>query len=150
MLSCTYKQKDYVFHTWINILSLQNKSKISKFWKRINQELNAPRVFIYSLLLQVDHKNLFYTPSFYYVAPLLPLKLHSRVTWLFSKLIQVECGMIGSDVPCFEKVSKWLCIKYGTSWKVKTMCYRYECLSSKGPRRTYARALSGEAVLVMH
>jgi len=32
------------------------------------------------------------------------------VTWLFSKLILVECGIIGSDVPCFKKVSKWLCI----------------------------------------
>ena len=43
---------------------LQNKSKIRKFWKRINQELNAPSDFICTLLLQVDHKNLFCTPSF--------------------------------------------------------------------------------------
>jgi len=35
---------------------LQNKSKIRKFWKRINQELNAPPDFICTLLLQVDHK----------------------------------------------------------------------------------------------
>jgi len=44
---------------------LQNKSKIGKFWKRNSQELNAPPVFIYTLLLQVDRKNLFCTPSFY-------------------------------------------------------------------------------------
>ena len=29
---------------------------------------------------------------------------------------------------------------------MKTECYKYECLSSKGPRRTYARDLNGEAV----
>ena len=43
---------------------LQNKSKIKKFWKRINHELNAPPDFICTLLLQVDHKNLFCTPVF--------------------------------------------------------------------------------------
>jgi len=76
---------------------------------------------------------------------------HKSQGWLgcFPKLILVECGIIGSDVPCFKKVSKWLCIKYETSWKVKTECYRYECLSSKGPWRTYARDLGGEGVLVM-
>jgi len=42
---------------------LQNKSKIRKFWKRNSQELNAPPIFIYTLLLYVDHKNLFCTPQ---------------------------------------------------------------------------------------
>jgi len=44
---------------------LQNKSKIRKFWKRINQELNAPLDFISKLLLKWTTKNLFCTPSFH-------------------------------------------------------------------------------------
>ena len=43
---------------------LQNKSKIRKFWKRINQELNAPSDFIWTLLLKWTTKNLFCTPGF--------------------------------------------------------------------------------------
>jgi len=44
---------------------LQNKSKIRKFWKRINQELNAPPDFICTLLQSGPPKTLFCTPSFH-------------------------------------------------------------------------------------
>ena len=43
---------------------LQNKSKIRKFWKIINQELNAPPYFICTLFLKWTTKNLFCTPLF--------------------------------------------------------------------------------------
>jgi len=54
---------------------LQNKSKIKKFGKRINQELYAPLDFICTLLLQVDHKNLFCTPVFTKLHPFYHLNL---------------------------------------------------------------------------
>ena len=61
-------QLEFIFGqlvVWFWNIQLKNKFKIKKFWKRINQELNAPPIIIYTLLLQVDHKNLFCTPNFY-------------------------------------------------------------------------------------
>ena len=43
---------------------LQNKFKIRKFWKNLNQDLNAPPVLIYTLLLQVNHKTYYAPPVF--------------------------------------------------------------------------------------
>jgi len=41
----------------------------------------------------------------------------SRVIGFLSKLILEDCDVKGSDVPCFKKVSKWMCIKYGIKLK---------------------------------
>ena len=53
--------------------------------------------------------------SLYELFPFQVWSIISRVTWLYSKLILVDCGIIGGDIYCFKGVSKSLCLKFGKS-----------------------------------